>query len=68
MPFHNTVHVICYFTELEAGSEMEISDIQKNLSSLYEYNVMLREKLVAAQLLLHALEKKSASPITESKT
>ena len=47
---------------------MEISDIQKNLRSLYEYNVMLREKLVAAQLLLHALAKKSASPITESKT
>ncbi|XP_030971565.1 uncharacterized protein LOC115991783 isoform X1 [Quercus lobata] len=54
--------------ELEAGSEMEISDIQKNLRSLYEYNVMLREKLVAAQLLLHALAKKSASPITESNT
>lgn len=54
--------------ELEAGSEIEISDIQKNLKSLYEYNVMLREKLVAAQLLLHTLAKKSASPITESKT
>ena len=68
MPFLNTVHVLCYFTEFEAGSEMEISDIQKNLRNLCEYNVMLREKLVAAQLLLHALAKKSASPITESKT
>ncbi|RVX07387.1 hypothetical protein CK203_022539 [Vitis vinifera] len=29
------------------GTEIDMSDIQKNLQNLYEYNVMLREKLLA---------------------
>ncbi|KAA8533439.1 hypothetical protein F0562_031127 [Nyssa sinensis] len=41
--------------EFKAGSEINMSDIQKNLQDLYEYNAMLRNKLVSAQSLLHAL-------------
>ncbi|KAG8390761.1 hypothetical protein BUALT_Bualt01G0117100 [Buddleja alternifolia] len=38
--------------ELRDSSEMSMSDIQKKLEKLYEYNVMLREKLI------HVLEEK----------
>ncbi|KAF3452437.1 hypothetical protein FNV43_RR02870 [Rhamnella rubrinervis] len=44
--------------ELKDGSEMDMCDVQKNLKSLYEYNVMLREKFIAAQALLHDLASK----------
>lgn len=61
--------IYCFsVAEFKAGSEMDMSDIQKNLTSLYEYNVMLREKLLAAQSSLHALATKSSSPVTHSKT
>jgi hypothetical protein len=62
--------LICCFSiaEFKAGSEMDMSDIQKNLTSLYEYNVMLREKLLATQSSLHSLATKSSFPVTESKT
>ncbi|KAK7340342.1 hypothetical protein VNO77_21044 [Canavalia gladiata] len=40
--------------EFKGGSEMDMSDIQKNLKNLYEYNAMLREKLLATQSLLHS--------------
>ncbi|KAL5769697.1 hypothetical protein ACOSP7_013851 [Xanthoceras sorbifolium] len=53
---------------LKPESEVEMSDIQKNFQCLYDYNVMLREKLVAAQSSLHALAAKSSSPAPESKT
>lgn len=33
---------------------MDLSDIQKNLKNLYEYNVMLRDKLLATQSLLNS--------------
>ena len=49
-------------TELKDVSEMDMSDVQKNLKSLYEYNVMLREKFVAVQSVLHELATKPSSP------
>ncbi|TYJ24269.1 hypothetical protein E1A91_A08G249700v1 [Gossypium mustelinum] len=54
--------------ELKSGSEIELSDIQKNFQRLYDYNVMLREKFVATQSLLHDLAAKSPSPTTERQT
>lgn len=43
-----------FTAELKDPSEMDMSDVQRNLRSLYEYNVMLREKLVEAQSLFHS--------------
>ncbi|XWS42916.1 hypothetical protein CRYUN_Cryun16bG0055100 [Craigia yunnanensis] len=54
--------------ELKSGSEIELSNIQKNFQSLYDYNVMLGEKFVATQSLLRALGAKSSSPRTERQT
>ncbi|ONI05154.1 hypothetical protein PRUPE_6G359100 [Prunus persica] len=54
--------------ELKDASEMDMSDVQKNLRSLYEYNVMLREKLIATQSLFHSLPTNSASSVTEGET
>ncbi|CAN6575309.1 unnamed protein product [Malus baccata var. baccata] len=50
--------------ELKDASEMDMSDVQRNLRSLHEYNVLLREKLVATQSLFRSLATKS----TESQT
>lgn len=50
--------------ELNDGSEVEISDIMKNFQRLYDYNVMLREKFVETQSLLHTLASKSLHPGT----
>lgn len=36
-----------WLADFKPGSEIDMSDIQKNLQNLYEYNVMLREKLLA---------------------
>lgn len=47
--------------EFNAGSEVEMTDILKNLHRLHDYNVMLREKVIANQSLLHALASKSTS-------
>ncbi|KAE9592206.1 hypothetical protein Lal_00046432 [Lupinus albus] len=46
--------------ECTSGSEMDMSDVQKNLRSLYEYNVMLRDRLIADQSLLHSSSKRSS--------
>ncbi|KAL5538696.1 hypothetical protein UlMin_044464 [Ulmus minor] len=54
--------------ELKDGSEMDMSDIQKNLKSLYEYNFMLREKFLATQSLLNELATKSLSPAKNGDT
>jgi len=48
--------------ELDGGSNADMSDIQKNLQNLYEYNALLRDKLVHTQSMLHALTSKSPSP------
>ncbi|KAH9734487.1 hypothetical protein KPL71_017392 [Citrus sinensis] len=53
---------------LKDDSEIEISDIQKNFQRLYDYNMMLRDKLVATQSSLHALAAMSTSPVSESQT
>uniref|UniRef100_A0A5B7AKP0 Uncharacterized protein n=1 Tax=Davidia involucrata TaxID=16924 RepID=A0A5B7AKP0_DAVIN len=52
--------------EFKAGSEINMFDVQKNLQDLYEYNAMLREKLVAAQSMVHALTIKASSSAPES--
>lgn len=39
---------------------MDMADVQKNLKSLYEYNVMLREKFVGIQSVLNELAAKSS--------
>ncbi|KAF2307379.1 hypothetical protein GH714_026755 [Hevea brasiliensis] len=54
--------------EFKGGSELEISDIQKNLQNLYNYNVILREKLLTTQSLLHSLTSKSSTSLSGSQT
>ncbi|KAF5743772.1 hypothetical protein HS088_TW08G00359 [Tripterygium wilfordii] len=54
--------------ELKPSSEVGINDIQKNLQNLYDYNVMLREKLVATQSLVRAMASHSSAPFKETKT
>ncbi|KAH9670864.1 hypothetical protein KPL70_017137 [Citrus sinensis] len=53
---------------LKDDSEIEMSDIQKNFQSLYDYNMTLRDKLVATQSSLRALAAMSTSPVSESQT
>ncbi|GFS30159.1 hypothetical protein Acr_00g0010500 [Actinidia rufa] len=52
--------------EFKAGSEISMSDIKKNFQSLYEYNVMLREKLVSTESMLQSLTTKASSSGAES--
>lgn len=52
--------------EIKAGSEISILDIQKNLKNLYDYNMMLREKLVITQSAIHALTSKASSSSSSS--
>ncbi|KAK7243286.1 hypothetical protein RIF29_38079 [Crotalaria pallida] len=52
--------------ECKSGSEMDMSDVQKNLRSLYEYNIMLRDKLIAAQSLLRSSSSSKNSPQIKS--
>ncbi|XP_024991042.1 uncharacterized protein LOC112525236 [Cynara cardunculus var. scolymus] len=47
--------------EMRAGSKISIPEIQKNLENIYEYNVMLREKLVIAQSTIQALTSKASA-------
>ncbi|XP_021772374.1 uncharacterized protein LOC110736463 isoform X2 [Chenopodium quinoa] len=44
---------------------VDVSDIQKNLKDLYEYNTMLREKLVDTQSMLRVLTNKYPSMASE---
>ncbi|PWA50544.1 hypothetical protein CTI12_AA472500 [Artemisia annua] len=46
--------------EMRPGSEISIAEIQENLKNLYEYNMMLREKLVSTQSTIHALTSKDS--------
>ncbi|OWM72336.1 hypothetical protein CDL15_Pgr018221 [Punica granatum] len=50
--------------EFKADAAMDITDVQKNLTRLYEYNAMMREKLAATQSLFHDLAKKSSQEST----
>ncbi|KAK8660295.1 hypothetical protein V6N13_051223 [Hibiscus sabdariffa] len=54
--------------ELKSGSEIALSDIQKNFQRLYDYNALLREKFIASQSLLRDLTAKTPSPGTERQT
>ena len=54
------------FAEFKAGSEISMSDINKNFQSLYDYNVMLRERLVSAQCMLQSLTMKASSSGAEN--
>ncbi|KAF4354569.1 hypothetical protein G4B88_029181 [Cannabis sativa] len=51
--------------ELKDCSEMNMSDVQKNLKCLYDYNVMLREKFLSVQSMLHELAMKSSPPAND---
>lgn len=42
-------------------SDVDMSNILKNMKSLYEYNVFLREKLLSTQSEVRALATKSAT-------
>ncbi|XP_019152650.1 PREDICTED: uncharacterized protein LOC109149371 isoform X2 [Ipomoea nil] len=44
--------------EHQGPEQMSMSNLQRNIENLYEYNAMLREKLIAAQSMLHALANK----------
>ncbi|KAK9692179.1 hypothetical protein RND81_09G246400 [Saponaria officinalis] len=47
------------------SSPVSLSDIQKSIHNLYEYNTMLRDKLVDTQSMLHALTNKHSSSTSE---
>ncbi|KAL1213069.1 hypothetical protein V5N11_001073 [Cardamine amara subsp. amara] len=49
------------FIEESSGSEMDAIDIKKKFQLLYDYNVLLREKLIDTQSLLNALATKASS-------
>ncbi|KAI3802353.1 hypothetical protein L1987_30484 [Smallanthus sonchifolius] len=47
--------------EFKAGSEISIPEIQKNLRNLYEYSMLLREKLVSTRSTIKALTSKASA-------
>lgn len=53
--------------DFKHSSDIDMSDVLKNIKSLYEYNVFLREKLLSTQSEVRALSAKSA-PWTERQT
>ena len=46
--------------DFKHSSDIDMSDVLKNIKSLYEYNVFLREKLLSTQSEVRALSAKSA--------
>lgn len=48
-------------SEIKPGSEISVSEIQKDLKDLYDYNLMLREELIRAQSMLHTLTSKAGA-------
>ncbi|WJX82872.1 hypothetical protein P8452_65582 [Trifolium repens] len=54
--------------ECKNGSEMDMADIQKNLKTLYEYNMMLRDRLLAAQSSLQSSSSNHSSQIKNNGT
>ncbi|KAK4273620.1 hypothetical protein QN277_021987 [Acacia crassicarpa] len=52
--------------EFKSDSEMDMSDVKRNLERLHEYNVMLREKLVAGQSLLYSTSSRHSSQVNSS--
>ncbi|KAI4374033.1 hypothetical protein MLD38_012079 [Melastoma candidum] len=49
--------------ELKSSSDMTMADVQKSLMRLYNYNVLLREKLVSMQSSIHQVAKDSLSSL-----
>lgn len=45
--------------DFKDSSDVDMSDILKNMKSLYEYNVFLREKLLSTQSEIRALANKT---------
>lgn len=56
------------FAEFKAAGEISVTDLQKSLKDMYDYNVILRDKLIAAQSILHALSEKKSSPSPRSRS
>ncbi|PNY11606.1 hypothetical protein L195_g008217 [Trifolium pratense] len=54
--------------ECKGSSEMDMADIQKNLKNLYEYNMMLRDRLLAAQSSLQSSSSNHSSQIKNNGT
>ncbi|KAJ8753634.1 hypothetical protein K2173_025625 [Erythroxylum novogranatense] len=52
--------------EFSRGSEVEMSDIHRSLQQLYDYNVMLRDKVLTTQALLNALVSESSTSVKDS--
>lgn len=52
---------IFVLAEIRPGSEISIQEIQENLKNLYEYNVMLREKLVSTRSTIHDLKSNASA-------
>lgn len=59
---------LIFFSELKAGSGMDMTDVQKNIMLLYEYNAMLREKLVATHSMLRDLATEPSSAMSRDKS
>ncbi|KAK4356720.1 hypothetical protein RND71_025691 [Anisodus tanguticus] len=52
---------------MKSGADnISMTNLQKDLQNLYEYNLMLREKLIAAQSMLHALANKESASAADS--
>ncbi|KAL3838550.1 hypothetical protein ACJIZ3_023141 [Penstemon smallii] len=62
---HAMASKIGLFEEFGSSTEPSMIDLQKNLQNLYEYNVMLREKLIAAQATIHDSAKKDPSSLVQ---
>ncbi|KAJ8543658.1 hypothetical protein K7X08_025276 [Anisodus acutangulus] len=52
--------------KLQGADNISMTNLQKDLQNLYEYNLMLREKLIAAQTMLHALANKESASAADS--
>ncbi|XP_060183538.1 uncharacterized protein LOC132613514 [Lycium barbarum] len=52
--------------KLQAADNISMTNLQKELENLYEYNIMLKEKLIAAQSMLHTLANKESTLAADS--
>lgn len=55
---------IAEFNEGSSGSEVDATDIKKKFQLLYDYNLLLREKLIDTQSMIDALAPKASSSST----
>ncbi|KAM3359583.1 putative protein isoform X1 [Capsicum galapagoense] len=52
--------------KLQVADHISMTNLQKDLQNLFEYNMMLREKLIAAQSMLHSLANKGSTLAADS--